>query len=104
MSVDVRGEQTQTNLFLQQPCQLVATVVNPLAVRCIDHPDQRVRLLEVVLPVGAQRLLPADVPYAVSGRSSEQARCSTYVQFVASPVSFVSNPVNDLRTRHIQSS
>jgi hypothetical protein len=73
MSADVRGEQTQTNLFLQQPCQLVATVVNPLAVRGIDHPDERVRLLKVVLPVGAQRLLPADVPYTVSGRRSEQA-------------------------------
>jgi hypothetical protein len=73
MSVDVRGDGTQTNLFLQQPCQLVATVVNPLAVRRIHHPDERVRLLKVVLPVGAQRLLPADVPYAVSSRSSERA-------------------------------
>jgi hypothetical protein len=57
-----------TNLFLEQPGQLVATVVYPLAVSSIDYPDERVRLLKVVLPVGAQRLLAADIPCAVSIR------------------------------------
>jgi hypothetical protein len=69
LSVDVPTHDAHTNLFLQQPCQLVATVVNPLAIRRIHHPYQRVRLLKVVLPVGAQCLLPADIPCTVSSRS-----------------------------------
>jgi hypothetical protein len=69
-----------TNLFLQQPRQLVATVVNPLAVRRINHPDERICLLKVVLPVCPQCLLPANIPYAVSmclaTRQPVQYRCS----------------------------
>jgi hypothetical protein len=76
-----------TDLFLQQPGQLVATVVDPPAVSRVHYPDERVRLLKVVLPVGPQRLLAADVPCAVSIRSCAASRCSTYVQFVASSVS-----------------
>jgi hypothetical protein len=48
----------------------MTTIIYPLAVRCIDHPDERVSLLEVVFPVRAQRLLPADVPCTVSIRAS----------------------------------
>ena len=38
------------------------TVPYTLTIRGIDHPDKRVCLLEVILPVRAQRLLPTDVP------------------------------------------
>jgi hypothetical protein len=83
-SAQDRMHHPNTNLFLQQPCQLVATVVDALAVSRVHHPDERVRLLKVVLPVRPQRLLAADIPCAVSIWSWEASRCSTYVQFVAS--------------------
>lgn len=40
-------------LFEKQACQLLSTVVDALAVGGIDDPDERVRLLKVVLPVRA---------------------------------------------------
>jgi hypothetical protein len=42
--------------------QLLPAIIQALAVCGIDHPDQRVGLLEVVLPVCAERLLAADIP------------------------------------------
>jgi hypothetical protein len=51
-----------THLLEQQPCKLVPTIAYSLAVRCIDHPDERVCLFEIVLPVRAQRFLAADIP------------------------------------------
>lgn len=54
------------HLLKQQPCQLMPTVAYSLAVGGIDHPDERICLLEIVLPVRAQRLLAADVPWEVS--------------------------------------
>lgn len=51
-----------THLLKQQSCQLMPTIAYSLTVGGIDHPDERICLLEVVLPVRAQRLLAADVP------------------------------------------
>ena len=51
-----------THLLEQQPCKLVPAIAYSLAVGGIDHPDERVGLLEIVLPVRTQRLLAADVP------------------------------------------
>jgi hypothetical protein len=67
----------------------MATVVYPLAVRCIDYPDERVSLLEIVLPVCAQRLLPAHVPCAVSICASR----SIQVRYICSVCSFFCQPV-----------
>ena len=54
------------HLLEQQPCQLMPTVAYALTVCSIDHPYECVCLLEIVLPVRAQRLLAADVPWEVS--------------------------------------
>jgi len=50
----------------EQAPQLLSAVLESLSVRCVDHPDERVGLLEVVLPIGAEGLLTADVPYRAS--------------------------------------
>ncbi len=49
-------------LFLQELVQLGLAVLDPPLVCRVDHPDEPVRGLEVVPPVGAERLLPAHVP------------------------------------------
>ena len=56
------SNHTVTHLLKQQPCQLMPTIAYTLTVRGIDHPDERVCLLEIVLPVRAQCLLAADIP------------------------------------------
>ena len=43
--------------------QLTSAVLDPQTVRRIHDPDQGIRLLKVVPPVGPQRLLPTDVPW-----------------------------------------
>lgn len=53
-------------LLEQQPCKLMLTIAYSLTVGGIDHPDERISLLEIILPVRAQRLLAADVPCVVS--------------------------------------
>lgn len=45
--------------------QLVSAVVDTQPVGGVDDPNQGVRLLKVVAPVRAQRLLAADVPWFV---------------------------------------
>ena len=74
------------NLFLEQARQLLPAVVYPLAVRRIHHPHERVRLLKVVFPVRSQRLLPADVPCAVSlcYPSAAAAAAAAEVQYICS--------------------
>jgi hypothetical protein len=57
---------SRTDLFLQQPLQFLATVVDALAVRGIHYPNERVGLLEVVLPIRPECLLASDIPLAVS--------------------------------------
>ena len=52
-------------LLEQQPFQLLTTIIQPLAICGVHDPDERVGLLEVVLPVRAQRFLPAHVPWDV---------------------------------------
>ena len=77
--------------FHEQFLQFMPAVVNPFAVSSINNPDQRVCLLEVVLPVCAQGLLAANIPYIPSKSVVEKVdarRCSTYVQFVSVTVSF----------------
>jgi hypothetical protein len=56
------GMALGTRLLQKEALQLLGTVVHPLAVRGIDHPNQSVRLLEVVLPVCPERLLATDIP------------------------------------------
>jgi hypothetical protein len=51
-----------THLLQQQPCQFLPTIAYALTVCCIDHPYERICLLEIVLPVRAQCLLSADIP------------------------------------------
>lgn len=76
-------------LLHEQPLQLLPAVVDALAIGGVHHPNQRVRLLEVVLPVGPEGLLAADVPFTASAvsRACERGRiCRTNVEFVAPDV------------------
>lgn len=50
-------------LLQQQGVQLLLAVGHPALVGAVHHPDQAVGALEVVAPVGAQRLLAAHVPH-----------------------------------------
>ena len=66
MSVsDIRvvGGGACEDLLQQQTHQLMLAVVQPLAVCGINHPDERVGLFKVVLPVSAESLLSADIPW-----------------------------------------
>ena len=56
------GAARAAHLLLQQRLQLCLAVPQPHAVGRVHHPDQAVRLLKVVAPVGAQRGLPAHIP------------------------------------------
>jgi hypothetical protein len=49
-------------LLYEQAFQLLPAVCQTSTVSGIDHPDECVCLLEVVLPVGSECLLTADVP------------------------------------------
>jgi len=51
-----------SHFLLQQAFQLLPAVIKTRAIGRVNDPDQRVRLLEVILPVCAQGLLAADVP------------------------------------------
>lgn len=55
-----------THFLEQQSCQLMPAIAHPLAIGGINHPDERVSLFEIVLPVRSQRLLAADIPWHVS--------------------------------------
>jgi hypothetical protein len=55
-----------TNLLQQQSLQLVSTVRQTFSICGVNDPDQRVRLLEVVLPVRSESLLAADIPFQAS--------------------------------------
>jgi hypothetical protein len=57
-----RGRRGYTHVLVQQPMQLVPAIAHAHAVARVDDPHNRVRLLEVVPPVRAQRALAADVP------------------------------------------
>lgn len=48
--------------LLQKAFQLLPTVIEASAISRVNDPDQRVCLLEVVLPICAQGLLATDVP------------------------------------------
>jgi hypothetical protein len=52
-----------THFLHEQALQLLTTILQPLFVRGIHDPDERVRLFKVVLPICAQCLLPTDVPW-----------------------------------------
>jgi hypothetical protein len=60
----VNGPITPSTPYLleQQAVKLLAAVVDPLTVGCVNDPYQRVGLLEVVLPVCAKGLLSSDIP------------------------------------------
>jgi len=49
-------------LLHEQAFEFLSAVCQTFPVRGIDHPDECVCLLEVVLPVGTECLLTADVP------------------------------------------
>ena len=53
---------TEQPLLLQQPLQLLPAVLQPSPVRRVDHPDEAVRRLKIVPPVGTQGLLASDIP------------------------------------------
>ena len=49
--------------LLEQQCmKLLATIANACSIDSIHHPDQRIRLLKVVSPIGADRLLASNIP------------------------------------------
>lgn len=50
------------HLLHQQALQLSLTILHALAIGAIYHPDEAVRALKVVSPVGAQRLLATHIP------------------------------------------
>jgi len=50
-------------LLLQQRGELAASVLDALRVGGVDDKDERVGAVVIVLPVGADRLLAADVPH-----------------------------------------
>jgi len=56
----------KTHLLYKQALQLPTTVLQTLAIGGINHPYQRVGLLEVVLPVRAKGLLASDIPFFTS--------------------------------------
>lgn len=49
-------------LLNKEACELLATVLDPLFVRGIHHPYERVSLLKVVFPIGAKCFLASDIP------------------------------------------
>ena len=64
--------------------KLLAAIIESFAISRVHDPDERVGLLEVVLPVCAQSLLAADIPLVKSalvglGHGSGQ----TYVKFIS---------------------
>ena len=56
------GPPVETHLLQKQAFQLLPAITESLLVSSIHNPYQRVRLLEVVLPVGTKGLLTTDVP------------------------------------------
>ena len=46
--------------------QLLLAVAHAHTVARVDDPDERIRLLEVIAPIGPQRPLAADVPCGLS--------------------------------------
>ena len=57
-----RKDAAAAHFLHQQAFQLVSTVSQPVPIGSIDDPNQRVGLLEVILPVRAKGLLTADIP------------------------------------------
>lgn len=55
-------ERWKTCLLDEQAHQLLSAVVQTLAICRIHNPYERVRLLEVVLPVCAKGLLATNIP------------------------------------------
>ena len=56
------GYHISACLLQEQALQLLPAVLQSLAVVGIHDPDERVGLLEVVLPVRAKGLLATDIP------------------------------------------
>lgn len=51
------------HLLQQKAFQFLPAVIDAFPVHRIHHPDQRICLLKIVLPVCPQRFLAADVPW-----------------------------------------
>lgn len=62
------------HLFHQKALQLSLTVLHALAVSAVYHPDEAIRALKVVPPVGAQGLLATHIPdvQLESGRKGQR--------------------------------
>lgn len=78
---DVVRDRATLYLLEEQAAQLLPAVVQALPVRGINDPDERVGLLEIILPICPQRLLAADIPLpSVSEESNVRTgntdRCS----------------------------
>jgi ribosomal protein S27AE len=64
--------------------QLLPAVVDAQPVGSVDNPDQGIRLLKVVAPVGAESFLAADVPWMCGqcGKLEIEKNALTDVEFV----------------------
>ena len=51
-----------TYIFLQEAVEFLFAILHAHTVARVDHPYQRVGLLEVIAPVRSERALPTDVP------------------------------------------
>lgn len=52
----------RAHLLHQQALKFSLAVLHALAVSTVHHPDEAIRALKVVPPVGAQRLLATHIP------------------------------------------
>lgn len=64
------------HLLHQQALELALAILHALAVSAVHHPDEAIRALKVVSPVGAQGFLAAHIPYvqleSAQGRDGRQ--------------------------------
>lgn len=69
-SKDAGQKGGQVGYFLdEQTLQLLTAVIETLSISGIDHPDEGIGLLEVVLPVCPKSLLAAHIPCEESVRA-----------------------------------
>ena len=81
--------------------QLLPTIVQTFPIGRVHHPDERISLLEVVLPVCSECLLTSNIPYTMleGWRSrSRTGRIRTNVQFVA--FNFISKSTSKRHLAH----
>lgn len=86
-----RGGAGKTkHLFQEQAVKFVPAVLDPETVRGVHDPDKGIRFLEVVAPVGPERLLASYIPWGWLARGISSV-CSgveshTYVELISTIV------------------